>query len=86
MIKRYDAMEGYGLRGWLKEEAGGMVVMYDDHLAVVQKLEERVRELGADLQKQRDGYYKAFELGEGQGFRAGYAEGLADGASGRIYD
>lgn len=48
MIQTYE--EFYNYRSSMESVEGGEWVKYEDHLAIVQKLEERVRELEQSLE------------------------------------
>lgn len=69
-MKRYNI----GYLG-LEEHPKGRYVAHGDHLAVVQKLEERVRELEACYTNDLQG---AYEKGYDEGHSVGYCKALSE--------
>lgn len=66
--------------GGMYETENGDYVLYNEHLAVVQKLEELVRELEACYTDDLKGAYdKGYQEGHEEGHSTGYSKGLSFG-------
>lgn len=79
MIKRYDPVVEYGnsyahVDAVMDEWQDGEYVKYEDHLAIVKKLEERIAELESTIQRLEVRGEETYNKGYDDGRWAGYHE------------